>query len=275
MLNPWPGLSGMNYDICQGLGSTTGIMSDSKGHGAIRYLDFPGGKRVRVDTYLIPMSEISRKIGDKIRLCYWGFSPNPALTVNSAGYDRAGKAYFAHNIPLSKFSDYVMAPGNQIDPAQIPNGQSDPSLAPKKNVPMPKTGDAAPEISANDWINLKGPVSLVSLRGKVVLVEFWATWCGPCIEGIPHLNELQKKYAGKNFQLLSLVQEGHKTMDKFLTQEHVNYPIGLESGALEDYGIKGIPQAFVIDQSGKIIWQGDSASPKLEKTISDAVAEVK
>src|SRR5439155_22446844 len=67
MLNPWPNLSGLHYQICLGEGATTTIKSDSRGRGAIRYLDFSGGNRVRVDTYLIPMTEISRKAGDKIR----------------------------------------------------------------------------------------------------------------------------------------------------------------------------------------------------------------
>ncbi len=136
---------------------------------------------------------------------------------------------------------------------------------------MPKTGSVAPEISVKEWINLKGMPTLASLRGKVVVVEFWATWCGPCIEGIPHLNKLQYQYAGKDFQLLSLVQEGHKTMDKFLARNQVDYPIGLESNSLEGYGISSIPQAFVINQIGKIIWEGNSDSKELDDAISSAM----
>jgi thiol-disulfide isomerase/thioredoxin len=102
-------------------------------------------------------------------------------------------------------------------------------------------------------------------------VDFWATWCGPCVEGIPHLNELQRKYSGKNFQLLSFVEEGHQTMDPFLIKRHVEYPIGLESSSLVDYGITEIPEAFVIDQNGRIIWHGNSASSELDKVIAKAV----
>ncbi len=60
-------------------------------------------------------------------------------------------------------------------------------------------------------------------------------------------------------------------MDKFLKSKPIDYPIGLESTSLEDYGIKGIPHAFVIDREGKIIWHGHSASPELEKTLSRAI----
>jgi len=275
MLNPWPHLGGLHYQICLGTGAWTGIESDSKGRGAIRYLDIPEGKRIRVDTYLIPMAEISRQVGDKIRLCYWGFSPKPALTVNSAGYERAGKSYYGYSIPLSQYHDYVLAKDGEVDATKVPEGRNDISLSHRKNVKMPAVGQPAPEISAKDWINLKTPLTLASLRGKVVLLEFWATWCGPCVQGIPHLNELHRKYAGRNFQLLTFVEEGHQTMDKFLKRTSVEYTIGLGSTALEDYGITGIPHAFVVNQAGKIVWHGHPAEPEMEKAISSALSDAK
>jgi len=271
MLNPWPGMEGLHYDIELGEGSTTGINSDSKGRGSIRYLKTLDGKQIRIDTYLIPMLEISRHVGDKIRLGYWGSSPKPPLTVNSTGYERAGKNYYSGNIPRSEYHEYVLAKGHEIDATQVPEGRNDISLSTHKNVPMPKVGEAARKISAKEWINLKDPLTLADLRGKVVVVEFWATWCGPCIEGIPHLNELQRKYSGKNFQLLSFVTEGHQTMDPFLTKRHVEYPIGLESSSLEGYGITEIPHAFVIDQNGKIIWHGNSGASEMNKVIAKAL----
>ena len=60
-------------------------------------------------------------------------------------------------------------------------------------------------------------------------------------------------------------------MNPFLTKKHLEYPIGLESNALDDYGITEIPDAFVIDQNGKIIWQGNSASPEMDKVIEREV----
>jgi hypothetical protein len=67
----------LHYQICLGEGVTTGIQGDSKGRGAIRYVKTSGGKKIRVDTYLIPMEEIHRHVSDKIRICYWGNSPKP------------------------------------------------------------------------------------------------------------------------------------------------------------------------------------------------------
>ena len=271
MLNPWPHLGGLHYQICLGKGIFSGIESDSHGRGAIRYLDLSDGKRVRVDTYLIPMVELSKQVGDKIRLCYWGFSPKPALTLNCTGYEPGRKSYYGYNVPLSQYHDYALGKGGEIDATKVPEGRNDISLSHHNKVTMPEVDAPAPEISVKDWINLKAPLTLASLRGKVVLLEFWATWCGPCVQGIPHLNELQRKYAGKNFQLLTFVEEGHQTMDKFLKRTPVEYPIGLESTSLEDYGIGGIPHAFVVNQAGKIVWHGHPAEPEMETAISNAL----
>ncbi|MGA2245654.1 MAG: TlpA disulfide reductase family protein [Verrucomicrobiota bacterium] len=271
-LNPYPGMEGIHYQIENGAGGKTGIIDDSKGRGAIRYLNSPDGHLVRLDTFLIPLSEISRKVGDKIRLVYWGFSPKPPLTVNSTGYERPGKQLYPGGIPRSKYSEYVLTKGGIMDATLVPEGRKDISLSTQTISPTPKVGQAAPEISAKEWINVKAALTLRNLRGKVVLLDFWATWCGPCVECIPHLNELQHKYSGKNFQLLSFVAEGHLTIDPFLKKRPVEYPIGLESGSLEDYGVGGIPEAFVIDPAGKVIWHGNTTLPELDDVIAKAMA---
>jgi thiol-disulfide isomerase/thioredoxin len=274
LLNPWPHMAGLRYDICLSDRATTTILSDSKGRGAVRYLDFPDAGRVRVDTYLIPLTEISRRVHDKIRLCYWGMSPCPALTVNSAGFSSEQKNYYGYHIPLSMYQDYVLMKGGEIDANQVPDGRQDKSLSQRTKVKMPEAGQPAPEISAKEWINLKTPATVKSLRGKVLVLEFWATWCGPCAQGIPHLNELYKKYAEKDVQLLSFVKEGHQTMDRFLQKTPVSYPIALESTSLEDYGISGIPHAFVVDRAGKIIWHGYPDASEMDKVITAALQHV-
>lgn len=271
MLNPWPEDPGLHYQIDLGPGAKTGIKDDSQGQGAIRYLPGAGGHLVRVDTYLIPLSELGKQPGDKLQLAYWGFSPKPSLTVNSTGYERPGGHYYSHHIPRAQYHEYALTKKGDIDVTLVPEGRKDISLSTEKKVPMPEAGKDAPEISAKDWINLKAPLTLARLRGQVVVVEFWATWCGPCQQCIPHLNELHQKYAGKPFQLLSLVAEGHPTMDPFLQKHKVEYPIGLESGSLEDYGISTIPHAFVIDPQGKVIWHGNSAAPELEAVLAKAI----
>jgi len=119
MLNPWPDRSGLYYQVILGEGAWTGILPDSQGRGAIRYTEISAGKRVRVDTYLIPMEEISRTAGDKIRLCYWGYSPTPAFTVNSAGYRNTPRNYYGSDVPLSQYYDCVLAKGREIDADKV------------------------------------------------------------------------------------------------------------------------------------------------------------
>ncbi len=114
-LNPWPEMNGLYCQISMGERSSTGLKSDSHGRGAIRYINVAVGKQVRVDTFLIPLTEISRQVGDRIRLCYWGQSPKPMLTVNSAGYARDGKDYFSYRIPLSKYHNYNLTKGDEIN----------------------------------------------------------------------------------------------------------------------------------------------------------------
>src|SRR6266851_5908342 len=155
MLNPWPNQEGLHYTICLGDRVTTSIISDSKGRGAIRYVEFPDGKQVRVDTYLIPLAEISKQLGDTIRICYWGESPKPVLIVSSAGYKPARNKYYGYDIPLSEYHDYVLAQGGEIDSTKVPEGRNDISLSHRKKVAMPQVGQAAPEISAKYWINLE------------------------------------------------------------------------------------------------------------------------
>jgi cytochrome c biogenesis protein CcmG/thiol:disulfide interchange protein DsbE len=263
VLNPGP--LGLHYAIELAIRSQTGLYDDSKGRGAIRYLTVDG-KLVRVDTYLIPLAEVSRRAGEQLRLAYWGFSPKPLLTVNSTSYV-SEKEYNRWAMPLTQYYEYTLTNAGPIDVASVPEGRMDIPT----NSAMPKIGQVAPEISARQWINSKTPLTLADLRGKVVVVDFWATWCAPCVAQIPRLNKLQRQYAGKNFQLLSLVREGHQTMDPFQVKQEVDYPIGLESGSLDNYAITQIPLAVVIDQTGRIIWVGESAWPEMDKVIARAV----
>src|SRR5690606_24107702 len=114
------------------------------------------------------------------------------------------------------------------------------------------------EISATDWLNTDSPVSLASLKGKVVMVEFWATWCPPCIQGIPHLNDLQAEFGREGFQLVSLTNGDRKPVTGFHEKRklEMNYIIGLGSETMADYSVQGIPHALIIGRDGKMVWRG-------------------
>ncbi|MBI1884015.1 MAG: TlpA family protein disulfide reductase [Chlamydiae bacterium] len=94
--------------------------------------------------------------------------------------------------------------------------------------------------------------------GKVVILDFWATWCPPCREEIPHFNELQEKYGPQGLQIVgvSLDRRGARDVKPFVKEFKVNYKmlVGDYSKVIEDYGgVVGIPTTFVIDRKGNII----------------------
>jgi thiol-disulfide isomerase/thioredoxin len=272
MLNPWPEMSGLYYQICLTQGSWTTIRSDTKGRGAIRYIQTPEGRKIRVDVYLVPLAEISKHVSDRIRLCYYGNSPVPDLTVNSGGYQRDGHRYYGHQVPRTNYNNYIFTAGSGLALETVPDGRHDPSFAaPRHPQPMPKVGTAAPEVFAKDWLNSK-PATLGSLRGKVILLDFWATWCGPCVESIPHLNRLQEEYADKSFTILSFTEQDRSGIERFTNQTPMHYAVGTESNTTFDrYGITGIPQAFLVDASGKIVWEGNSGDKSLDGAIQGAL----
>ena len=100
------------------------------------------------------------------------------------------------------------------------------------------------------------PVSLADSKGKVVLVNFWATWCGPCRAEIPDLVELQNKYKDR-LQILGLVvdDEDNDAIQKFVHKFGVNYPVALANNdiRLQYGGIPALPTSFVLDSEGRIV----------------------
>lgn len=125
-------------------------------------------------------------------------------------------------------------------------------------------GTPAPDVTFKD---LDGKdVSLASYRGKVVLVNFWATWCEPCYIEIPWLIEMQEKYGAKGFTVLGIAmdEEGKSAVTPFLAKERfnvngqkspMNYPIvlGNDDVATKFGGLLGYPTSFLISKDGKEI----------------------
>jgi len=127
---------------------------------------------------------------------------------------------------------------------------------------------AAPGISADDWLNTP-PLSLAKLRGKIVVVEFWATWCGPCRTTIPHLVELHEKYRAKGVVIISLTNEPKTKVEPFARKMGMTYAVGCGSRSSSAYGVQGIPHAFVVDVAGKVAWRGHPGSKGLEAAIKE------
>ncbi len=100
------------------------------------------------------------------------------------------------------------------------------------------------------------PISLESLRGKIVLLNFWATWCGPCREEMSFFQSLADKYGQKDFAILGVdFQEKPATITDFTQQHGIRYDIGLDlKGEISRlYGVNQYPVSFVIGRDGKIL----------------------
>ena len=103
-------------------------------------------------------------------------------------------------------------------------------------------------------------LTLSSLKGNVVLINFWATWCGPCIAEIPEFNSLLKKYEEKNFKILGIsVNDSEKQLKKFITKFNVDYP--LLFGSIEKMntviinygGFNSVPVSYLINREGLVV----------------------
>jgi peroxiredoxin len=98
---------------------------------------------------------------------------------------------------------------------------------------------------------------LQDLRGKVVLVNFWATWCPPCRKEMPDLQALYDKYRDQGFVVLSISDEESAQVAPFIGEKQISYPILLDPGSKvhEMYEVEGIPKSFVYDREGKLVAQ--------------------
>ena len=124
------------------------------------------------------------------------------------------------------------------------------------------------------------PLSSESLRGQVVLLDFWATWCVPWRKSMPELQALHQKYAERGFSVVGVsIDEGDPAkVKKFVGSKKLSYPIAMDSAqnpAWEAFRVKAVPAAYLIDREGRIVaqWTGAPADVKqvegkLERLLS-------
>lgn len=110
-------------------------------------------------------------------------------------------------------------------------------------------------------------LKLSDYRGKVVIIDFWATWCPPCRKGIPDLIDIKKKYGSKGVEIIgvSVDTDTKPEVIPFIKEKGINYPVvyGNQNVYMQYGGIRAIPTTFVIDKEGKIVASYEGLVPKV------------
>lgn len=151
-----------------------------------------------------------------------------------------------------------------------------PSLLTKKDLGAENDfrGKMAPPLNVQKWMN-KAP----DYGDKVVMVDFWATWCGPCCGLIPELNEFQKKF-GNDLIIIGLTNEEPSVVAKFMQQQGFSYSVGIDRKARAEsaLGVQSIPHVMIYTPDGRVRWQGfpgERKEPLNEQVISRIIAAYK
>ena len=144
-----------------------------------------------------------------------------------------------------------------------------------------QVGQSAPPVSL-PLLSAGGPalLSLDSLRGKVVYLDFWASWCGPCRLSFPQLEQLRQELGPRGFEVLAVnVDEFEPDAQRFLEEVPVSYPVVRDAAGEtpRSYGVPGMPTGFLIDRAGvvRLIHQGyrKSDGASLRNAITELLGE--
>jgi thiol-disulfide isomerase/thioredoxin len=145
----------------------------------------------------------------------------------------------------------------------------------KESVARAIEGAAAPDFTVKDLAGQE--VKLSALKGKVVFVNFWATWCPPCREEMPSMVKLNQAMAGKQFQMMAIsIDEGGKeAVASYFKKSGITLPAFLDSdGAVSSsYGTTGVPETFIVDKTGiirkKVVGGMDWSSPDVSAYLDE------
>lgn len=116
-----------------------------------------------------------------------------------------------------------------------------------------EAGQPAPAL---EIAGVKSPVSLAALKGKVVYVDFWASWCAPCKQSFPWMNEMQAKYGARGLQIVAVnVDARREDADKFLAEVPATFLVGFDAKgeAPKRFQIKGMPSSVLVGPDGQVV----------------------
>jgi thiol-disulfide isomerase/thioredoxin len=186
--------------------------------------------------------------------------------VRYAGLNPNGLEKAVDELVKEQFDTAKIAPKKPIDkpaadPAATPPTGAFPPVAGSVSSAKDIRGQKAPDFSVAEWITKKP-----KLEGKVVVIDFWATWCGPCVQAIPHMNELATKF-GDKVCCIGISDESQKDFEEGLKKRKLKadsfeYNLALDPTRKMStpIAIRGIPHCIVMSKDWTVRWQGHPAS---------------
>lgn len=138
-------------------------------------------------------------------------------------------------------------------------------------------GDAVPAPDFELPLRSGGTVKLGQLRGKVVMLNFWASWCGPCRQEFPILDEMYRKYQPMGFTLLGVnVESETKDAERFLAATPVSFPVAFdrENAVSGKYGVSAMPTTLLVDRKGNVRWLHRAYKPGDENEYLNQVRKL-
>jgi peroxiredoxin len=135
--------------------------------------------------------------------------------------------------------------------------------------------DGSPPAPPFTLTSRAGPeISLASLNGQVVMINFWASWCGPCRQEFPALDEIYRKYRPMGFEMIGINVESERSdAERFLGATNVSFPILFDpdNKVSGSYGVSAMPTTFLVDRQGRLRWQHRAYKPGDEAAYIEQV----
>jgi thiol-disulfide isomerase/thioredoxin len=131
-------------------------------------------------------------------------------------------------------------------------------------IPATATDGSAPAPAFTLASRAGGELTLAALKGKVVMINFWASWCGPCRQEFPALDAIYGKYQPMGFEMVGInVESEQADAEKFLGATPVRFPILFdpENKVSGSYGVSAMPTTFLVDRQGRLRWQHRAYKP--------------
>lgn len=116
-------------------------------------------------------------------------------------------------------------------------------------------------------------VELSSFKGTPMLIEFWATWCGPCREAMPEIQAIHDKFGPQGLKVAAISNETRFEVESFKKSSSYTFSVYLDidDNANNAFGVRGFPTAFLVNREGRIVWSGHPRDPKLRVAIKNVL----